>query len=116
MARSEPGLADSCAACHGRPAGSAGFGGNVFTRPESRDAPHLFGLGLKEMSGDEITHDLRAIHSQAIAQAQEQGQSATLALVSKGIYYGTITAHPDGSVDTSGVEGVDADLRVRPFF
>ena len=23
---------------------------------------------------------------------------------------------PDGSVDTSDVEGVDADLRVRPFF
>ena len=27
------GLADSCAACHGRPKGSAGFGGDVFTRP-----------------------------------------------------------------------------------
>src|SRR5207247_3447907 len=43
------GLADSCAACHGRPRGSAGFGGDVATRPDSRDAPHLFGLGLKEM-------------------------------------------------------------------
>ncbi len=40
------GLADSCAACHGRPRGSAGAGGDVFTRPDSRDAPHLFGLGL----------------------------------------------------------------------
>jgi hypothetical protein len=110
------GLADSCAACHSRPFGSAGFGGNVFTRPESRDAPHLFGLGLKEMLGDEITHDLRAIRSQAIAQAEQQGQNVTLALASKGIHYGTITAHPDGSVDASGVEGVDADLRVRPFF
>ena len=46
------GLADSCAACHGRPTGSAGFGGDVFTRPESRDAPHLFGLGLVEMLAD----------------------------------------------------------------
>ncbi len=27
------GLADSCAACHGRPKGSAGSGGDVFTRP-----------------------------------------------------------------------------------
>src|SRR5262245_7156155 len=35
------GLADSCAACHGRPRGAAGFGGDVFTRPDSRDAPHL---------------------------------------------------------------------------
>ena len=39
------GLADSCAACHGRPRGSAGAGGDVATRPDSRDAPHLFGLG-----------------------------------------------------------------------
>jgi hypothetical protein len=49
------GLADSCATCHGRPRGSAGFGGNVVTRPDSRDAPHLFGAGLKEMLADEIS-------------------------------------------------------------
>ena len=49
------GLSDSCAGCHGRPRGSAGFGGDVVTRPDSRDAPHLFGLGLKEMLADEIT-------------------------------------------------------------
>ena len=40
------GLSDSCAGCHGRPRGSAGHGGVVQTRPDSRDAPHLFGLGL----------------------------------------------------------------------
>ena len=40
------GLSDSCAGCHGRPRGSAGGGGDVVTRPDSRDAPHLFGLGL----------------------------------------------------------------------
>ena len=34
------GLADSCAACHGRPRGAAGFGGDVVTRPDSRDAIH----------------------------------------------------------------------------
>src|SRR5262245_38298738 len=55
------GLVDSCAGCHGRPRGSAGSGGNVVTRPDSRDASHLFGAGLKEMLGDEITADLRAI-------------------------------------------------------
>ena len=31
------GLADSCAACHGRPRGAAGSGGDVATRPDSRD-------------------------------------------------------------------------------
>ena len=64
------GVVDSCAGCHGRPRGSAGFGGDVFTRPDSRDAPHLFGLGLQEMLADEITADLRAIRAQALAAAQ----------------------------------------------
>lgn len=110
------GLSDSCASCHGRPRGAAGSGGDVATRPESRDAPHLFGLGLQEMLGDEITQDLRALRDAAKAQAAATGRPVTKALKSKGIDYGSITANPNGTVDTSKVEGVDADLRVRPFF
>jgi len=110
------GLADSCALCHGRPRGSAGVGGNVPTRPDSRDAPHLFGLGLKEMLADEITTDLRNIRQQAITQAAKSGHSVTLSLQSKGINYGSISASPSSSVDTSHVQGVDPDLRVKPFF
>ena len=110
------GLADSCAACHGRPRGSAGSGGDVATRPDSRDAPHLFGLGLKEMLADEITTDLRAIEAGAVAEATASHAPVTRDLTSKGISYGTITANPDGSVNTLGVQGVDPGLRVRPFF
>jgi hypothetical protein len=110
------GLADSCALCHGRPRGSGGVGGNVVTRPDSRDAGHLFGLGLKEMLADEITTDLRATRDLAVAQAQQVHRSVTKQLISKGIKYGSITGNPDGSVDTSAVAGVDADLRVKPFF
>jgi hypothetical protein len=110
------GLVDSCAGCHGRPRGSAGVGGDVATRPDSRNAPHLFGLGLREMLADEITSDLRAIGSSALAQAVSSGAPMTLALASKGISFGRITAHPDGTLDTSGAQGVDPDLRVRPFF
>jgi len=110
------GLVDSCAGCHGRPRGSAGVGGDVATRPDSRNAPHLFGLGLREMLADEITSDLRAIGSNALARAVSSGAPMTLALVSKGISFGRITAHPDGTLDTSGAQGVDPDLRVRPFF
>jgi hypothetical protein len=110
------GLADSCAACHGRPQGSAGVGGDVFTRPDSRDAPHLFGLGLVEMLADEITGDLRAIRAEARDEAADRRRPVTKSLTSKGINFGRITARPDGSVDTAGVVGVDADLRVRPFF
>jgi len=110
------GLADSCAACHGRPRGSAGFGGDVATRPDSRDAPHLFGLGLQEMLADEITRELRGQRDQALELARRRGGQITVTLRSKGIDFGTLTAFPDGTVDTSGVDGVDADLRVRPFF
>jgi hypothetical protein len=110
------GLSDSCASCHGRPRGSAGAGGDVVTRPDSRDAPHLFGLGLKEMLADEITSDLRAIRAQAVQEATSRRRTVTKQLTSKGINYGSISVDRNGNVDTSDVEGVDADLRVRPFF
>ena len=110
------GLADSCASCHGRPRGSAGGGGDVVTRPDSRDAVHLFGLGLKEMLADEITADLRLIREEAVTSARASRQSVTRRLVSQGISFGSLTAAPDGTIDTSAVQGVDPDLRVRPFF
>src|SRR5262249_26653582 len=110
------GLVDSCAGCHGRPRGGAGAGGDVVTRPDSRDAPHLYGLGLVEMLADEITHDLRDIRSYALTAAKQSGAPVRASLQSKGTRYGYITAMPGGDVDTSEVEGVDTDLRVRPFF
>jgi len=110
------GIVDSCAGCHGRPRGSAGHGGDVFTRPDSRDAPHLFGLGLQEMLGDEITTELRATRAAALAAARSSNTAQTRTLTSKGISYGSITANPNGTFGTTGVVGVNADLRVRPFF
>jgi hypothetical protein len=110
------GMADSCAACHGRPRGAAGVGGVVATRPDSRDAPHLFGLGLKEMLADEITSDLRDARARAVTSARQTGAPVKVLLTSKGLFYGSLTARSDGSVDTAEVVGVDPDLRVRPFF
>ena len=110
------GFADSCALCHGRPRGSAGFGGDVATRPDSRDAPHLFGLALIEELGEEMTSDLRIIRQEAIDAAANQGTTVTRRLIAKGIRFGRIVASPDGTVDTSGVEGVNENLRIRPFF
>ncbi len=110
------GLSDSCAGCHGRPRGGAGAGGDVVTRPDSRDAPHLFGLGLKEMLADEITSDLRRLRAEGVARAGVLRRDVTVTLASKGIRYGMLVAHANGSIDTSGVDGVDPDLRVRPFF
>src|ERR1700753_916746 len=111
-----PGLSDSCAGCHGPPRGSAGSGGDVASRPDSRDAPHLFGLGLKEMLADEITTDLRNTRQEAILRAARRGQPVSLPLKSKGINYGSITASPSGAVDYSQIQGLDSDLRVKPFF
>ena len=110
------GLIESCAGCHGRPRGAAGFGGDVVTRPDSRDAPHLFGLGLQEMLADEMTQELRAIRERAIAEARRSGATIMQPLIAKGVSFGLIRAHADGRIDASGVDGVDRDLRVRPFF
>lgn len=109
------GLSDSCGGCHGRPRGSGGAGGSVVTRPDSRDAPHLFGLGLKEMLADEMTSDLRATRDLAVARAQQRKKPVTLQLYSKRVQFGTITGNPDGTADYSHVSGVDPDLRVKPF-
>jgi cytochrome c553 len=103
------GVVDSCAGCHGRPRGSAGFGGDVFTRPDSRDAPHLFGLGLQEMLGDEMTSELRAERA-----ALAVGQTAQLS--AKGVSFGSITRTGTSTFNTASVVGVNPDLRVRPFF
>jgi hypothetical protein len=110
------GLIDSCAGCHGRPRGSAGFGGDVVTRPDSRDAPHLFGLGLQEMLGDEMTRELRDQRQNAINEARSRRFPVTRNLSTKGVSFGSIRAYPNGSVDTSRVVGVNPDLRIRPFF
>jgi hypothetical protein len=110
------GLSDSCAGCHGMPRGSAGAGGDVVTRPDSRNAPHLFGLGLKEMLADEITSDLRSIRAQGIALARQSGRNVQANMRSKGVDYGFLLISPSGAVNTSNLDGIDPDLRVRPFF
>ncbi|MDQ6664845.1 MAG: thiol oxidoreductase-like protein [Acidobacteriota bacterium] len=68
------------------------------------------------MLADEITAELRARRDAAIAQSRVDGRSVAAALESKGIQYGSITAMPNGTVDSSNLQGVDRDLRVRPFF
>ena len=108
------GFADSCAACHGRPKGSAGFGGDVATRPDSRDAPHLFGLGIVEQLAEEMTNELRSQRDTAITDTSNK--PVTIKLTAKGIEFGQLTVSANGEVDTSKVSGVDEDLRVRPFF
>ncbi|MES1211449.1 MAG: thiol oxidoreductase-like protein, partial [Acidobacteriota bacterium] len=92
------GFSDSCAGCHGRPRGSAGHGGDVATRPDSRDAPHLFGLGLVEMLADEMTAELRTLRDIAVSTAIAQTTPVVQSLSAKGISFGYITAFNNATV------------------
>ncbi len=74
------------------------------------------GAGLVELLAREMTADLQAIRADAVARSRaRRGQDVRADLVSKGVRFGWIVAHPDGMVDLDAIDGVDADLIVRPF-
>ena len=75
----------------------------------------LMGAGLVELLAREMTADLQAIRADAVKRACASGAEVRADLVSKGVRFGWIVAHPDGMVDLDSVDGVDADLIVRPF-
>src|SRR5713226_6829489 len=70
----------------------------------------LFGSGAIELLGREMTDDLLNLQAQAQAQAQAEGHDVSKALQTKGVQFGTLIAHANGTVDTSGVQGISADL------
>ena len=72
--------------------------------------PFVFGSGGVELLGKEMTLDLQQLRAQA-----QQKPGTRVALVTKGVSFGSISCKKDGTCDTSQVEGVDADLVVRPF-
>jgi cytochrome c peroxidase len=123
---------NSCAGCHNDPVtgGSGDFVANVFVSegfesPEfdntdpafssERHTTALMGAGLVELLAREITADLQAIRDDAVKHAWASGKEVRADLVSKGVRYGSLLARPDGIIDLSAVEGVDADLILRPF-
>jgi hypothetical protein len=123
---------NSCAGCHNDPVtgGSGDFVANVFvsegfesaefdttdpTFSSERHTTPLMGAGLVELLAREMTADLQAIRNDAVKRAWSSGEEQRADLVSKGVRFGMIVAKPDGVVDLSGIEGVDADLIVRPF-
>ena len=124
--------ANSCYGCHNDPipGGSADFSGNVFvsegfesavfdnTDPSFSNERHsiaLMGSGLVELLAREMTADLQAERAAAVKQAWAKGADVSADLASKGVRFGFLVAHADGAVDLDHVEGVDADLIVRPF-
>jgi hypothetical protein len=115
----------ACASCHskGGPDGAGtqtqnGFlhGDGARTRSaDQRNAPHLLGLGPVELLAREMSGDLAAQAAAARARAAAEGRPVAQPLATKGVSFGRVVAAPDGGLDTSGVEGVDPDLVVRPF-
>ena len=135
---------DSCAGCHNKPR-SGGGGDNVAnvfvlgqrfsffddaTLPDENGIPApgtikgasderntlgMFGSGAIEMLAREMTTELIAIRTKALQQAAAGGADVTVPLEAKAIRFGSITAHADGSLDISGIQGVSADLIIRPF-
>jgi len=123
---------NSCAGCHNDPAvgGAGDIVANVFVLAQTldpitestssefsnfRNTLGMHGAGPIEMLAREMTTDLWAIRDQAVADARAGSSRVEISLISKGVSFGSIIANPDGSVDTSGVEGVDADLVIKPF-
>jgi hypothetical protein len=126
----------SCASCHNepQPGGAGDFVSNVFVLAQNenpvsgmmltpeftetfleRNTLGMFGSGAIGLLGREMSNDLLAIKAKAINEARETGQDVTAALNTKGVNFGQIVAHPDGTVDTSAVRGVDPDLIIKPF-
>ncbi|MCH8958544.1 MAG: hypothetical protein IH835_03690 [Proteobacteria bacterium] len=84
--------------------GEASFDGRLI------NSNSLFGSGGVQAIGQEMTADLQALKSTVL---ENPGQ--TIRLSSKGVYFGEISADNHDQLDTSGVQGIDADLVVRPF-
>jgi len=123
---------NSCFGCHNDPieGGSGDDVANVFVSegfesaqfdnidPSFSSERHtiaLMGAGLIELLAREMTADLQATRADAVKQACASGKEVRADLVSKGVRFGWIVAHPDGIVGLDSVDGVDSDLIIRPF-
>lgn len=115
----------SCAGCHsqGGPDGSGTFTQSAFVLGDGvrgssaavRNPPHLLGVGPIQILGDEMSRLLQDQRRQALESAASRGEAVSVELEAKGVGFGRLEARPDGTVDTTEVEGVDSDLLVRPF-
>ncbi len=124
--------ANACSSCHNQPltGGAGDFVTNVFvsegfqntdfdnTDPQfsnERNTNHLFGAGLIELLAREMTADLQQLRSAALATAKRDNTTVQIRLQTKDVDFGTLAANADGTVDLTGVDGVDPDLVIRPF-
>ncbi|MFO0676885.1 MAG: di-heme oxidoredictase family protein [Polyangiaceae bacterium] len=116
--------ARACASCHARggPAGggdasdNAYFDGDGETQESAfgRNPKALVGAGVVEILAREMTAALQVQRDEAIREGKKSSRPVKKDLVTKGVSFGWLVVK-DGTVDTSHVAGVDADLVVKPF-
>ena len=114
-----------CFSCHskGGPDGAGTQTQNAFLRgdgervatADQRNPPQMLGLGPVAALAQEMTADLHAQASAIADRARADGRRVEGELATKGVAFGRVAASADGTLDTNGVDGVDADLTVRPF-
>ena len=124
--------ANACASCHNEPVvgGAGAFTANVFVSEgfesadfdtidpqfsNERNTNALQGAGLIELLAREMTADLLRQRRALVAKARQNQRSEVASLETKGVFFGSLTAHPDGTLDVSQLDGVDDDLTIRPF-
>ncbi|MBK9129882.1 MAG: hypothetical protein IPM13_19205 [Phycisphaerales bacterium] len=134
--------ANSCAGCHNMP-GPGGGGdnvANVFVLAQrlphvnfdagpgdgfvfrhlddvgnERNTLGMWGAGYVELLAREMTRELHGQRDAVRQRARDANQSVRVEISAKGVSFGAITAHADGSLDLRQVVGIDFDLVMRPF-
>jgi len=122
----------SCRGCHNQPfdGGGGDFATNVFVGAHLSDPPTasiapeatserrtrtIRGAGVLEMLAREMTSDLWSARDLALLRARTESRVVAVDLKTKGVRFGRLKVRPDGTIDGTGVVGVDADLVVKPF-
>lgn len=117
--------ANRCADCHwrggiagaGDAADNAFFRGDGFTEASSlvRNPPSLVGAGWREILAAQMSADLQAQRDELAMFAREAGYGVRVELATQGVSFGFLSAEADGTLNTDDLEGIDADLVVKPF-
>ncbi|AGY58055.1 di-heme oxidoredictase family protein [Gloeobacter kilaueensis] len=93
----------------------SGVSPGAASRGTFRNPPSSFGSGYIELLAREMSAELREERKRALAAAKATGRPQSVPLVAKGVFFGRLTARPNGQIDGRQVAGVDRDLTVRPF-
>jgi hypothetical protein len=117
--------ATTCHECHdqGGSDGAGDFAHNLLQDGDGvnlsstlpRNPPQVIGVGYLQQLGIEMTADLQAQLATAKQTAAGQTAPVTVNFTTKGVSYGSAVVNSDGTVDFTGLQGVDSDLVVKPL-